>query len=250
MLAHASGEWISSEWPVCQIAELAAPQRMGAALTYARRYALFTLVGIAGEDDLDAPDLATTPQDGSQPPRSQSQPQPQSNGRGGTGEQMRADGRPRAPSARCVLSPEQSASLRERLVAQLIDINSADEAAAWAHRNLPDKNTLSAGDAKTIEEHFEATLARIGDGQPPIASSRTPAAPSTDQAADPPRNALPSKAPHADSGQSIEPAGPPDVIIGKKLSSAANNASLNRVVRTLGKTVRLRNKDHRKFVMS
>ena len=31
---------------------------MGAALTYARRYALFTLVGIAGEDDLDAPDIA------------------------------------------------------------------------------------------------------------------------------------------------------------------------------------------------
>jgi hypothetical protein len=31
---------------------------MGAALTYARRYALFTLVGIAGGDDLDAPDLA------------------------------------------------------------------------------------------------------------------------------------------------------------------------------------------------
>jgi hypothetical protein len=31
---------------------------MGAALTYARRYALFTLVGIAGEDDLDAPDLS------------------------------------------------------------------------------------------------------------------------------------------------------------------------------------------------
>ena len=34
-----------------------APKRMGAALTYARRYALFTLAGIAGEDDLDAPDL-------------------------------------------------------------------------------------------------------------------------------------------------------------------------------------------------
>jgi hypothetical protein len=31
---------------------------MGAALTYARQYALFTLVGIAGEDDLDAPDLS------------------------------------------------------------------------------------------------------------------------------------------------------------------------------------------------
>src|SRR5229473_8657924 len=54
-LAHASGEWIASDWPVCPIAETANPQRMGAALTYARRYALFTLVGIAGEDDLDAP---------------------------------------------------------------------------------------------------------------------------------------------------------------------------------------------------
>jgi len=57
-LVHASGEWVSSDWPVCQVSETAAPHRMGAALTYARRYALFTLVGIAGEDDLDAPDLA------------------------------------------------------------------------------------------------------------------------------------------------------------------------------------------------
>ena len=59
MLAHASGEWISSDWPVCAISDTATPHRMGAALTYARRYALFTLVGIAGEDDLDAPDLIT-----------------------------------------------------------------------------------------------------------------------------------------------------------------------------------------------
>src|SRR5712671_3677827 len=57
VLAHSSGEWMSSDWPVCPIADANAPQRMGAALTYARRYALFTLVGIAGEDDLDAPDL-------------------------------------------------------------------------------------------------------------------------------------------------------------------------------------------------
>jgi len=57
VLAHSSGEWIASDWPVCHVAETATPHRMGAALTYARRYALFTLVGIAGEDDLDAPDL-------------------------------------------------------------------------------------------------------------------------------------------------------------------------------------------------
>jgi hypothetical protein len=41
---------------------------MGAALTYARRCALFTVVGIAGEDDLDAPDLGAAPKDGAEPP--------------------------------------------------------------------------------------------------------------------------------------------------------------------------------------
>ena len=46
MLAHASGEWIASEWPVCAITETSAPHRLGAALTYARRYALFTSLGL------------------------------------------------------------------------------------------------------------------------------------------------------------------------------------------------------------
>jgi hypothetical protein len=54
LLAHACGEWISSDWPVCGSKDMETPHRMGAALTYARRYALFALVGIAGEDDLDA----------------------------------------------------------------------------------------------------------------------------------------------------------------------------------------------------
>src|SRR4026209_677589 len=67
MLAHASGEWIASDWPVCPIAETTNPQRMCAALTYARRYALFTLVGIAGEDDLDAPDLCDSPRSAAPP---------------------------------------------------------------------------------------------------------------------------------------------------------------------------------------
>jgi len=69
VLAHASGEWVSSDWLVCPISEASAPHRMGAALTYARRYALFTLVGIAGDDDLDAPDLALPGTSSSEPPR-------------------------------------------------------------------------------------------------------------------------------------------------------------------------------------
>jgi hypothetical protein len=66
LLAHSSGEWISSDWPICPSTEITAPHRMGAALTYARRYALFALVGIAGEDDLDAPDSLIEPSPGGQ----------------------------------------------------------------------------------------------------------------------------------------------------------------------------------------
>src|SRR5258708_33884731 len=57
---------------------------MGAALAYARRYALFTLVGIAGEDDLDAPDLAGQPGEGA-PKASNGFDQTKVNGSGAAG---------------------------------------------------------------------------------------------------------------------------------------------------------------------
>jgi hypothetical protein len=60
VLAHSSGEWVSSDWPVCAIGDIVTPHKMGSALTHARRYALFTLAGIAGEDDLDAPELSVS----------------------------------------------------------------------------------------------------------------------------------------------------------------------------------------------
>src|SRR5258708_35862022 len=109
MLAHASGEWIASDWPVCAVAETTNPQRMGAALTYARRYALFTLVGIAGEDDLDAPDLCSPP------------PVTAARTGRGSGELLsppRSDGNGRtraaASASRPVLSSDESAALRGR----------------------------------------------------------------------------------------------------------------------------------------
>jgi len=49
MLAHSSGEWVSSDWPVCPVAETAAPHRMGAALTYARRCASSRLLESPGK---------------------------------------------------------------------------------------------------------------------------------------------------------------------------------------------------------
>ena len=105
VLAHASGEWIASDWPVCAISETATPHRMGAALTYARRYALFTLVGIAGEDDLDAPDL-TTPTNRTSGPE---KPSGTGNGRLNGGHGIAA----RAPVIRRL--PSQFSHLRRRL---------------------------------------------------------------------------------------------------------------------------------------
>jgi hypothetical protein len=122
VLAHSSGEWISSEWPVCRISDIGSAQRMGAALTYARRYGLFTLVGIAGEDDLDAPDLSVDPTPSAELP----QPIRQSNGQTATERPTPSWTRPEA-SARSALGEQLSASLRESLIEQLASINSADE---------------------------------------------------------------------------------------------------------------------------
>src|SRR5205823_9059414 len=167
ILAHSSGEWVSSEWPVCQITDIASAQRMGAALTYARRYALFTLVGIAGEDDLDSPDLGAGPAPAAElpgPPDHRKQANEQA-----AGEQPRAPSNGKSPNsaASTVLGIQLSASLRESLIEQLATINSADEATAWARRNLPAKNTLTAADAKIVEERFQARLFAIGDSGTP-----------------------------------------------------------------------------------
>ena len=169
-LAHASGEWIASDWPVCPIAETANPQRMGAALTYARRYALFTLVGIAGEDDLDAPDLcdrAPSPSAGDRSFRPRDDqfrvpPRMPSNGR------VR-DGMKGEPPI--VLDPDQSATLRERLLIEVGSIGSADLAAGWAREALGAKNSLTAADAKLVEDAFERRLSELPSSEPAASSN-------------------------------------------------------------------------------
>jgi len=157
MLAHTSGEWIASEWPVCPIAEMANPHRMGAALTYARRYALFTLVGIASEDDLDAPDLCTPPSTSAAraiESRGELRRPPRSDGNGRTRAAARAASSP-------VLSSDESAALRDRLLGEIEDLQSQESAANWAQGALAAKNRLSAEDAKAVEEAFEKRLSEL-----------------------------------------------------------------------------------------
>jgi hypothetical protein len=160
VLAHASGEWIASDWPVCAISET--QHRKGAALTYARRYALFTLVGIAGEDDLDAPDLTTPTSQPSAPEKPKGERIRRLNG-GQQNPVQRSDPGRNAKigsnSSLPVLGPEASAALRDRLIAELNDLGSGDDAATWAHRSLPEKNRLAEADAQRVEETFQARLA-------------------------------------------------------------------------------------------
>ena len=163
-LAHASGEWISSDWPVCSLEDMASPKRMGAALTYARRYALFALVGIAGEDDLDAPDLnAPEPAEaGGKKPLLNGRTRPNGS-RNHFGREIPAgrDAKDHVNSAKAGLKSQLSAVLRDQLLGELKEVSSVDAAAIWARRVLPAKNSLLVADARQLENAFQARLAEL-----------------------------------------------------------------------------------------
>jgi hypothetical protein len=225
MLAHASGEWIASEWPVCAVGETANPQRMGAALTYARRYALFTLVGIAGEDDLDAPDLCAAP------PTTNVGAIGAAGERGATPAAMtdnlrlpsrshgngRLRGAERTSSAP-ILSSDESAALRDRLLGEIAGLNSQESATNWAQGALAAKNRLSAEDAKLLEEAFEKRLSEL------LPSESAAVVPSEGFSAD---------------GHEI----------GKIGEDSADQACIDKSMLTVAAPRRYRNRDHLRFVM-
>jgi ERF superfamily len=144
LLVHASGEWVSALWPVCAAAEPSAHIK-GTALTYARRYALFTLVGIAGEDDLDAPEPFQAPQ----PP----DPEPPIRTNSGRAQSSRPP----------TLTSKESAILRDRLIAEIPAVSTEETLALWAQRSLPLKNTLTAVDAQAVEMAYLARLTACAD---------------------------------------------------------------------------------------
>src|ERR1035437_9159167 len=172
VLAHSSGEWIPCDWPVCQVSETAAPHRLGAALTYARRYALFTLGGIAGEDDTDAPDLAalapanTLGASGRSTNGNESAPVRSSPGR--------RNWKLSTGQRKTVLTEPESGASRGLLLSELAGLNSADELASWAHRILPTKNTLTAIDARMLEDAFASKMTALADaGEEEAQKART-----------------------------------------------------------------------------
>ncbi|QHO78245.1 single-stranded DNA-binding protein [Bradyrhizobium sp. CCBAU 051011] len=144
-LVHASGEWVSSDWPVCPASETAAPHRMGAALTYARRYALFTLVGIAGEDDLDAPETLPSPR---------------------STEFRTADSSRRKQDRNVLqrpptLSRDQSAQLKDQMLGEILSVATENDLLTWAQNGLLRKNALLEDDARLIETAYQQRLAEV-----------------------------------------------------------------------------------------
>jgi hypothetical protein len=229
ILAHASGEWIASDWPVCRIAEMATPHRMGAALTYARRYALFTLIGIAGEDDLDAPDLN---------PRPQQQRGAETEGGSTTGAlngQMPRGRGNRKSGFRPTLDADTSAALREKLVHEVAGLNSAQDAARWARKALAAKNTLTASDARLVEVAFELRLSAFENRSEHVANLQAAA------------RANPSSAP---SRQRSAASGLRSCNGAVTVRDRAKPAGIDKSVLTIGEPRRYRDKAHLEFVAS
>jgi len=260
VLLHTSGEWISSDWPVCQLSETSAPRRMGAALTYARRYALFTMVGIAGEDDLDAPDFANDqPKVGSTTEAGLS---PNSGIERGTVRSSQS--RPANSATSAVgqkLSAERSAAARAQLI-QEIQTLPEDKLQSRAIAILKVKNRLSADDAKQVEEAFAARMA-LQDASPEAPVTEEPASPPTNpsqpetpvastDAVKRPRG-RPRKANTAnDRSAALPVASPiddnPSVSIDQHADAAP--AKIDKSKLTFGEPRRLRDKAHLKFVAS
>jgi hypothetical protein len=194
VLLHTSGEWISSDWPVCRLSETSAPRRMGAALTYARRYALFTMVGIAGEDDLDAPDVINDQPSGNKTVDSGRAASPSvapvRSSQFGTGNPTIAPVRER-------LDANESAAIRAQLI-QEIETLSEDDLQLRAIAILKAKNRLSTDDAKQVEEAFAARMALQG------ASSEAPMA---EEPLSAPSDPAPPQRPSTSTG-AIKPARP------------------------------------------
>jgi hypothetical protein len=201
-LAHASGEWVASDWPVCPVSETNAPHRLGAALTYARRHSLFTLVGIAGDDDRDAPDVmpvATqnapaalgpvgTASNASHligPPvaasswngSAQRGPAKAPGGFSSPSEFQSKERRGGPPVARApVLGQEESAIERQKLLEDLNRIANPDALAHWAKHAILLKNRLTLSDAEAVEAAFARRVEELAPARgAPLAENKNEA---------------------------------------------------------------------------
>lgn len=123
-IMHTSGQWIESTYPVSGLEK---HQAMGSALTYARRYALFAMVGVAGEDDDDGNSAA------------EAKPAPK-------------------PKAKNVVSPEDSEKIYSSMVQVINMAKSLEDLKNWANdeKNKTAKSLMLAEHQSSISEVYAA----------------------------------------------------------------------------------------------
>ena len=243
------------------IRDLRAPPD-GSSATYARRYALFTMVGIAGEDDLDAPDVTNDRAEGRKAIATGVDPSaaPASVRPG----QFRTRN-PTTPPVREKLGVEESAAIRGQLILE-IETLPGDDLQPRAIAILKAKNRLSADDAKRVEDAFATRMALQAalpediatDGPRPALTDPAPPQPTAASkgAAKPPRPRGPPRKVKAATQQS----GAPPVIskpidanfvpASTHVQNGAAPAKIDKSVLTISEVRRLRDKTHLKFVAS
>jgi hypothetical protein len=171
MLVHASGEWIATRWPVCPAEACSDPKRMGAALTYARRYSLFALVGLAGEDDLDAPNLKRVPREpaaaGERRPRptlAVPSPVPATRSDRRVRLQVLSSPGPDGPLGGAADDKTPASTLTIDPLADLARTDSEDALLRWAIAVLPHRNTLDAEARAALDSAFRVRAETLGAG--------------------------------------------------------------------------------------
>jgi hypothetical protein len=262
LLLHTSGEWISSHWPVCQLSETSAPRRMGAALTYARRYALFTMVGIAGEDDLDAPALTNDQPNGD---KAEDIPSTVAS-RVELALTRSSQFRTLNPSitTREKLGAEESASITAQLIRE-IETLPKDDLQPRAIAILKAKNRLSAEDAKLVEDAFAARMAQQ-ESAPAALTTDEPASTPTDPASPPQTSQAPARAvkrprgrprkvkavaePSASPPRASEPIADDIPPAPTHIQADGAPAKIDKSMLAISEVRRLRDKAHLKFVAS
>ena len=120
-----------------------------------------------------------------------------------------------------LFSLDESADLRERLLGEIAGIQTHDRATSWAREALPLKNTLTADDAKLLEDAFEKKMSELLLTEAPVPSSGNSSAASE----------VPSKDARARNAANREPA-----------------SAIDKSVLAVGAPRRYRNRDHLRFV--
>lgn len=149
-LLHSSGQWVESTYPVCG---LDTHQKMGSALTYARRYAIFAMVGVAGEDDDDGNTAAiakSAPKKAAPKVEVQAPPPPPENANMPASKQMDVG-----------LTPEASEEVLNDMLDSLIACESRSELQAWAEENKSKKSRLLPAHQKEVLEAFKEKDAEL-----------------------------------------------------------------------------------------